>query len=73
MTLHINPTVSEDIVAINDDLEVRYSLFKNGTVYMRPAGSWRLWTPLEFVAPLANRAVADMHGRTRRTVAEAHG
>lgn len=61
MIQHINPTVSEDIVPINDDLEVRYSLFKNDISYVRPAGSWRLWTPLEFVPPVANRAIADMH------------
>jgi hypothetical protein len=61
MILHINPTVSEDVVPINDDLEVRYSVFKNDTVYVRPAGSWRLWTPLEFVPPVANHVIADMH------------
>ncbi len=61
MIQHINPTISEDIVPINDDLEVRYSLFKNDISYVRPAGSWRLWQPLEFVAPAANRAIADVH------------
>lgn len=61
MIQHINPTVSEDIVPINDDLEVRYSLFKNDTTYVRPAGSWRLWQSLEYAAPVANRAIADMH------------
>lgn len=61
MIQHINPTVSEDIVPINDDLEVRYSLFKNDISYVRPAGSWRLWQPLEFVPPVINRAIADMH------------
>jgi len=60
MIQHINPTVSEDIVPINDDLEVRYSLFKNDFVYVRPAGSWRLWQPLEFVPPTTNRVIADM-------------
>lgn len=61
MIQHINPTVSEDIVPINDDLEVRYSLFRNDTVYVRPAGSWRLWQPLEFVPPVANPVIADMY------------
>jgi hypothetical protein len=61
MIQHINPTVSEDVVPINDDLEVRYSLFKNDFAYVRPAGSWRLWTPLAFAAPTTNRAIADMH------------
>jgi len=61
MIQHINPTVSEDIVPISGDLEVRYSLFKNDIAYVRPAGSWRLWPPLAFVSPTTNRVIADMY------------
>lgn len=58
---HINPTAREDVLPINDDLEIRYSLFRDGTTYVRPQGSWRLWTPQIFVPPTANRTIGDMY------------
>lgn len=61
MDQHINPTSREDVLPINDDLEIRYSLFVNDTSYVRPQGSWRLWTHQPFVPPTANRAIGDMY------------
>jgi hypothetical protein len=61
MDIHINPTASEDVLPINDDLEIRYSRFLNDTSYVRPQGSWRLWTPQVFVPPLANRTIGEMY------------
>lgn len=61
MDQHTNPTAREDVLPINDDLEIRYSLFKDGTTYVRPLGSWRLWTPQIFVPPAANRVIGDMY------------
>lgn len=61
MDQHINPTAREDVLPVNDDLEIRYSLFKDGTTYVRPQGSWRLWTPQIFVPPAANRVIGDMY------------
>ena len=61
MDQHINPTAREDVLPINDDLEIRYSLFMNDASYVRPQGSWRLWTPQPFVPPTANRAIGDMY------------
>lgn len=42
MNQHINPTAREDVLPINEDLEIRYSLFRDGATYVRPQGSWRL-------------------------------
>lgn len=61
MDQHINPTAREDVLPINDDLEIRYSLFKDGTTYVRPQGSWRLWAPQQFAPPAANRVISDMY------------
>jgi hypothetical protein len=61
MDIHINPTASEDVLPVNDGLEIRYSRFLNDTTYVRPQGSWRLWTPQVFVPPAANRTIGDMH------------
>jgi hypothetical protein len=60
MDLHINPTAREDMLPINDDLEIRYSLFRDDMTYVRPQGSWRLWTPQLFLPPAANRVIGDM-------------
>jgi hypothetical protein len=61
MDIHINPTASEEVLTVNDDLEIRYSRFLNDTSYVRPQGSWRLWTPQIFVPPLANRTIGEMY------------
>lgn len=61
MNQHINPTAREDVLPINDDLEIRYSLFLDGTTYVRPLGSWRLWTPQIFVPPNTNRVIRAMY------------
>ena len=55
------PTVSDETVPINDDLDINYGVFKNGFTFRRAAGSWRLWPMLEFVAPRLNRTIGDMH------------
>ena len=36
MDQHINPTAREDMLPINDDLEIRYSLFRDDMTYVRP-------------------------------------
>lgn len=55
------PTVSDETVPINDDLDINYGVFKNGFTFRRAANSWRLWPMLEFVAPRTNRVIGDMH------------
>lgn len=60
MNQHINPTAREDVLPINEDLEIRYSLFRDGATYVRPQGSWRLWTPQIFAPPETNRNVSTM-------------
>lgn len=54
------PTVSDETVPINDDLEINYGVFKNGFTFRRAANSWRLWPMLEFVPPKANATIAGM-------------
>ena len=61
MNQHINPTAREDVLPINEDLEIRYSLFRDGATYVRPQGSWRLWTPQIFAPPETNRVIGDMY------------
>ncbi len=55
------PTVTDEVIAINDDLEINYGVFKNGFIFSRPANSWRLWPMLEFVAPKLNPTIAEMY------------
>ncbi|OYW86680.1 MAG: hypothetical protein B7Z20_06890 [Sphingobium sp. 32-64-5] len=55
------PTVSDETVPINDDLDINYGVFRNGFTFRRAAGSWRLWPMLEFVVPHANRMIGDMY------------
>lgn len=54
------PTVTDEVIAINDDLDINYGVFKNGFTFRRAANSWRLWPMLEFVVPTLNRTIADM-------------
>lgn len=54
------PTVTDEVFAINDDLEINYGVFRNGFTFSRPANSWRLWPMLEFVAPKLNPTIAEM-------------
>jgi hypothetical protein len=55
----IYPVVSETVLPLNDDLEIRYSLFIDGASYDRPAGSYRIWEALPFVDPVANETLAE--------------
>ncbi len=55
------PTVTDEVIAINDDLEINYGVFKNGFTFRRAANSWRLWPMLEFVAPKLNPTIAEMY------------
>ncbi len=55
------PTVSDEIVPINDDLDINYGVFRNGFSFRRGANSWRLWPMLEFVAPRLNPTIAEMY------------
>ena len=55
------PTVTDEVIAINDDLEINYGVFKNDFTFRRPANSWRLWPMLGFVPPLLNATIAEMY------------
>ena len=55
------PTVADEVIVINDDLDVNYGLFKNGFTFRRAANSWRLWPMLEFVPPKLNPTIAQMY------------
>lgn len=55
------PTVTDEVIAINDDLDINYGVFKNGFTFRRAANSWRLWPMLEFVAPKLNPTIAEMY------------
>ncbi len=55
------PTVSDETVPINDDLDINYGVFRNGFTYRRGANSWRLWPMLEFVPPKLNTTIAEMY------------
>lgn len=54
------PTVTDEVIPINDDLDINYGVFKNGFTFRRSANSWRLWPMLEFVAPKLNPTIAEM-------------
>jgi hypothetical protein len=54
------PTVTDEVIVINDDLDVNYGVFKNGFTFRRAANSWRLWPMLEFVPPKLNPTITDM-------------
>ena len=54
------PTVTDEVIAINDDFEVNYGVFKNDFTFRRAANSWRLWPMLEFVPPKLNPTIAEM-------------
>lgn len=56
------PTVTDEVIAINDDLDINYGVFRNGFTFSRAANSWRLWPMLEFVAPKLNPAITEMYG-----------
>jgi len=53
----IYPVISETVVPINDDLEIRYSLFIDGEIYERVAGSYRIWQCLPFTYPVNNTSL----------------
>lgn len=55
------PTVTDEVIAINDDLDINYGVFKNGFTFRRAANSWRLWPMLEFVAPRQNPTITEMY------------
>lgn len=55
------PTVTDEVIAINDDLDINYGVFRNGFTFRRTANSWRLWPMLEFVAPRLNPTLAEMY------------
>jgi len=55
------PTVTDEVIAINDDLDINYGVFKNGFSFRRAANSWRLWPMLEFVPPRLNPTIAEMY------------
>jgi hypothetical protein len=55
------PTVTDEVIAINDDLDINYGVFRNGLTFSRAANSWRLWPMLEFVAPKLNPAITEMY------------
>ncbi|EQA99130.1 MULTISPECIES: hypothetical protein [Sphingobium] len=55
------PTVTDEVIAINDDLDINYGVFRNGFTFRRAANSWRLWPMLEFVAPRLNPTIAEMY------------
>jgi hypothetical protein len=55
------PTVTDEVIAINDDLEINYGVFKNGFTFRRATNSWRLWPMLEFVPPRLNATIAEMY------------
>jgi len=61
MQLDRRPTVTDEVIAINDDLDVNYGIFKNGFTFRRAANSWRLWPMLEFVPPKFNAIIAEMY------------
>lgn len=54
------PTVTDEVITINDDLDINYGVFKNGFTFRRPANSWRLWPMLEFVPPKRNPTIVEM-------------
>jgi len=55
------PTITDEVIAINDDLEINYGVFKNDFTFRRPANSWRLWPMLGFVPPRLNATIAEMY------------
>ena len=55
------PTVTDEVIPINDDLDINYGVFKNGFTFRRAANSWRLWPMLEFVPPRLNPTIAEMY------------
>lgn len=63
MALFERPTASEQLISLNDDLDVSYSVFKNDFTYRRAANSYRLWRMQEFVPPSQNAIIADMYQR----------
>ena len=54
------PTVTDEVIAINDDLDINYGVFRNGFTFRRAANPWRLWPMLEFVPPRLNTTIAEM-------------
>ena len=55
------PTVTDEVIPINDDLDINYGVFKNGFTFSRAANSWRLWPMLEFVPPRLNPPIAEKY------------
>jgi len=53
------PTVRDELIEINDDLDVNYGVFKNAFTFRRPPGSWQHFPELSFVAPSANAKIAE--------------
>lgn len=58
----IDPTAfTEEVVNLNDDLSIRYTAFRDGSVFVRPAGSWRTWRQWPFSPPKSNAHIQQNH------------
>lgn len=53
--------LSEQLVDINADLEIRYTTFNDNAKYYKPAGSWSLWATDEFIPPAYNQSLVDLY------------
>jgi len=50
----VKPTTSEELIPLNGDLTIHYSVFKDGFTFRRPAGTWKFWRELKFAEPQGN-------------------
>ena len=57
----IRPTTHEQLIPINGDLSVHYSVFKNDYVFTRPDNTWNFWREMPFSPPVSNPWILENH------------